>query len=94
MLKIFVFLAIVLDGIDCQEICFAPGTCVHSTAVGGKPAQDYNECLEACKDNNPQCFFFSFVPSGDCIFFKNCDGGLTATECPNCLTGGKLVGRR
>ena len=88
ILMLIIIVAIVGE-INCQEICFAHGTCSHSTAIGGKPAQDYNECLEACKENDPQCFFFSFVPSGDCIFFKNCNSGPVASECPNCLTGEK-----
>ena len=82
------FVILFLSGIKCQEeVCFAQGTCVHSTTVGGQPGQNYNDCLEACRDSDQECLYFSFVPSGYCIFFKNCQGGPIASECPNCLTG-------
>ena len=84
---IFVFVSMCWTSVAGQQYCFTQGTCVDSTIIGGRPAQDYNECLEACKSNEVECLYFSFVPSGDCIFFKNCNGGPQTSQCPNCFTG-------
>ena len=68
-----------------QKYCFVPGTCTEIS--GGQPTIDYTSCLEACEQNQDDCKYFTFLSTGDCIFFDSCSGGPDESLCTNCFTG-------
>ena len=66
--------------------CYVEGECLDSQLVNLTLQDNYNDCLNDCKDNM-DCQWFTFEGSGNsCLLFSDCKT-LSNVKCQNCYSG-------